>query len=425
MSKRTYRSVSVNAVDVPGLVDRVRGLSVVMAIDVAKRDFKAALMERDKPVMTTLSWRAPDDTRKFVSLVGALKEVAKVEVALEPTGTYGDALRTLITGLGVPVFKVSTKHSHDAAELYDGVPSQHDAKCAAIIGWLHGQGRSSPWTDAPEEARDLAAAVDMMVLFDRQEQGCLGRLEAKLARHFPELPDLLGLGSATMLAVIEQFGDPASIASNVEAALALMRRVGGAMLGRDKPGKVVDAARSSLGVKATAGERRMLQALAFETDRQRKEALAARKVVERLGQEIEAVRRMSEVVGQATAAVIHVETGDPGSYAAPRAYIKALGLNLKIRNSGKPADQGKLKITKRGAPRARMYLYFAVLRLIQHDAHFKAWYTRKVERDGGKQKLKAVIALMRKLAAGLWHVARGAKFDSARLFDAERLGLAA
>ncbi len=66
-----------------------------------------------------------------------------------------------------------------------------------------------------------------------------------------------------------------------------------------------------------------------------------------------------------------------------------------------------------------------VLRLIQHELRFKVWYGRKVERDGGKPKLNAVAALVRKPAKALWHVSRGAPFDSAELSDDVRLGLAA
>ena len=37
------------------------------------------------------------------------------------------------------------------------------------------------------------------------------------------------------------------------------------------------------------------------------------------------------------------------------------------------------------------------------------------------QKKKAVIAVMRKLAMALWHVAHGGRFDAAKLFDVRRL----
>lgn len=425
MSKRIYRSTSVNQLDLDKLVEAVRDRRITFAIDVAKRDLKAVVMERPETVLATLSWKAPEDTRRLVEVVAALAAVSEIEAALEPTGTYGDVLRALLGGLGVPVFRVSTKRSKDAAELYDGVPSQHDAKCAAIVGWLHGQGRSELWLEVSEELRDLAAAVELMVVFDKQEHACANRLEAKLARHFPELTEVLELGSATMLALIETYGTPERIARSAAEARALMNRVGGSLLSPDKVERVLEVAKKTTGTKASTGERTLLMALAAETNRQRKQAAAARKTVEELGVKHDGVRRVGEVLGKASAAVLFVEAGDPSLYKSADAYTKALGLNLKIRNSGKPADQGRLKITKRGAPRARFTLYMAVLRLIQHEPRFKAWYARKVERDGGQLKLKAVVGLMRKLAKAIWHVSRGTPFDSAKLFDDTRLGLAA
>jgi hypothetical protein len=100
--------------------------------------------------------------------------------------------------------------------------------------------------------------------------------------------------------------------------------------------------------------------------------------------------------------------------------LKGLGLNLKEKSSGK--HKGQLKITKRGPGDCRYYLYLAALRLIRHDQVVGKWYERKVTRDGGKAKNKAVVAVMRKLAKALWHVARGAVFDSRLLFDVRRLG---
>ena len=69
-----------------------------------------------------------------------------------------------------------------------------------------------------------------------------------------------------------------------------------------------------------------------------------------------------------------------------------------------------------------MYLYMAVLRLIHGNSIIKAWYQKKVIRDGGIKK-KAIVAIMRKLASALWHVGKGSKFDAAKLFDVNRLAL--
>ena len=100
-------------------------------------------------------------------------------------------------------------------------------------------------------------------------------------------------------------------------------------------------------------------------------------------------------------------------YEEPTSLVKALGLNLKERSSGK--YKGELKITKRGPGICRFYLYLAVLRLIVWEPELKKWYDAKVLRDGGKVKNKAIIALMRKVVRALWHVARGAEFDASLL----------
>ena len=120
-------------------------------------------------------------------------------------------------------------------------------------------------------------------------------------------------------------------------------------------------------------------------------------------------------------AVVVSRAGDPREYASASSLVKSVGLNLKERSSGK--YKGQLKITKRGPGVCRYYLYLAALRMIQDDPVVGAWYRKKVARDGGKVKNKAVIAVTRKLVEALWHVARGEPFDSRRLFDTSKLDL--
>jgi transposase len=123
-------------------------------------------------------------------------------------------------------------------------------------------------------------------------------------------------------------------------------------------------------------------------------------------------------VGKVTSVVLVTEGGDPRNFVSASHYVKVLGLNLKTHQSGK--KRGRLAITKRGSGMARKYLYLAVLRFIQKDAVAKAWYEKKVARDGGR-KMKALVALMRKLAKALFWVARGSVFDSSKLFNTKTL----
>ena len=61
--------------------------------------------------------------------------------------------------------------------------------------------------------------------------------------------------------------------------------------------------------------------------------------------------------------------------------------------------------------------------MVKTDPVVRAWYLRKVERQGGQAKMKAVVAVMRKLICALWHVGRGERFDASKLFDTTRLDL--
>ena len=68
---------------------------------------------------------------------------------MESTGTYGDALRARLTAAGLNVQRVGGKAAHDYAEVFDGVPSQHDGKDAAVIAELAAFGKSRPWPYRP------------------------------------------------------------------------------------------------------------------------------------------------------------------------------------------------------------------------------------------------------------------------------------
>lgn len=427
MKKRTYRTVKINDLDRPALTSAVQGMRLIVGIDVAKVDMVAALADRDAEivdgqveVLKTIKWRHPTETPLFVELVASLP-AASVELAMEPTGTYGDALRYQLQSRGLAVFRVSSKKVHDGAEIYDGVPSSHDAKASAIIAKLQLDRLGKPWPIETDELRELKAALRVMAYRDAQVQEVVNHLEALLARHWPEATELMELTSVTLLTLLEAYGSPAAIASRNAEAGRLIRKISRGKLGSDKAEAVLDAAARTVGQSMTSEEVVAVKVLAEEGLRSSRASAQATKRVEQLSQTMPAVAAMGQVVGKATAAVVVSAVGEPQKFGCAKAYEKAAGLNVKIRQSGKHA--GRLTLSKRGSGVARRYLYLAALRLIQYDPVVRAWYLRKVERDGGRLKMKGVVAVMRKLIRALWHVGQGERFDSSKLFDVARLGL--
>lgn len=423
MKKRTYRAKGIKGFDVATLQDAVAGQRVAFGIDVAKEVCFGRLVRSDDQVLATVKWNQLTETRVLVEWLREVEVLAgagNVEPVMEPSGSYGDALRYQLQMAGFRVYRVSSKRTHDAQEVFDGVPSTHDPKAADIIARLHLLQLSSWWTEEDGDQRALAAAVEQMEVHDHAYYRFLNRIEAMLARHWPELTAELELTTATLLAVLVEFGGPEGVREQPQQARMVMRKVGGYWLSGEKIKRVLSSAQTTIGVPMVEEEIRALSELASEARRHRKLAQTAERQTKKLSRRHVEVKRMAAVVGPTTAAVLLVKMNDPRGYPAAASYVKAMGLNLKVRSSGK--HKGKLKITKRGPSDVRRYLYLATLRLIQRsgDPVVRAWYLRKVQRDGGV-KLKAVVAVMRKLAAALWHVVRGAPFDSRLLFDTRRL----
>jgi len=393
---------------------------VVVGIDIAKNDMFASMGARGGSSLT-VRWRHPERTPMFVEIVSVLAARGPVDVVMEPSGTYGDALRALLERAKVPVFRVNPKRSHDAAEVYDGVPSLHDAKCASILCKLHGDGASERWPPRSDHERRLAAVLRLLEVHEKEFHRNSNRLEGLLARYWPELTCHLAPRTATLLELLVAYGGPHAVTAREEEAHRLMQNIGGRFLDAAKVEAVIASARSSIGVPQLEEERELVMRVAEEARRAQRLAKEVKRRVERLSESEGATRELAPLVGKTTAAVVVAALGDPRNYESASAFLKSTGLNLKEKSSGK--QKGALHITKRGPGIVRLFLYLAALRLVQRNPVARAWYAKKVKRQGGLAKSKAVVALMRKLVLALWYVAQGAVFDATKLFDTKRLNL--
>ncbi len=292
-----------------------------------------------------------------------LAEGRSLTIAMESTGTYGDALRQAVTDAKLTVHRVSGKAVHDYAEIFDGVPSQHDGKDAAMVAELAAMGKSSPWPYEPlaEFDQELRYLVECMDIQQRIGMLWLGRLEALLARHWPEATQYLELSSETLLQVLVKYGGPAALAADAEAAKRI-KGWGGWFLKSEKIERFLHVSASSVGVRQTAVDRQRIEECAQAVLSAKHAVRKASRTLEKLAQGHAIIARHAAVVGWATACVLWVYLGNPANYHCAEAYRKAMGLNLKERSSGR--YQGQLKITKRGPGAVRRWLYFTAMRLV-------------------------------------------------------------
>jgi transposase len=417
-----YSLVDVKAVSVESIVQVRAGQPCSVGTDVAKREAVVCLYWPDQTFDRPWRVRLPGEVGVMTQKLLELKARCPLVLAMESSGTYGDVLRQAAADAGIEVRRVSGIAVKGHAEAFDGVPSQHDGKDAAVIAELSAQGKSAIWAWQPgggggagDSEQDQAMRYWVRRL-DRQQrikQMYCGQLEALLGRHWPEAQRVLKPASGTLSRTLARWATPQALAADPAAAQALAN-IGGRWL---KPGKIaalLEAARHTVGVRMTDWTAREMREVAQAIVDLRRQIAAARRALRTLAADCPTIQAQAAAVGLATACVLHVCLGDVRNYPHAGAYRKAMGLNLTEHSSGR--YKGKLRISKRGQRLCRKWIYFSALRLMQKSAGVKRWVAGKKQRDGGKAK-RAVIGVMRRLALAAYQVgANGVAFDAERLF---------
>lgn len=414
-----YSLVDVNDVSIPSILERRRGHPAVIGVDVAKGELIACLVAADRSFDRPWRIKSPGQVRLLVAKLLELGGHCPLVVAMESSGTYGDPFRQALADAGVEVQRVSAKAVKDYSETFDGVPSQHDGKDAAIIGTLCQSGHGKPWAWDPDagggavdgKSSALRYFIRRLDTAQRVKQIFCGKLESLLARHWPEACGLLDPSGATLVRALNRWGDPRVLAAD-EQAPAQLKTFGGHYLSEKKIALVIESGRSSIGVRMNDWSIREMRDIAGAILKQRRRIQRCRRELKKLTRDHRAIQAQAPAVGLITACVLWMCLGDPGNYPSAAAYRKAMGLNLKERSSGR--HKGKLSLSKRGQRLTRKWLYFSALRWMREPS-VKRWIERKKERDGGRGG-KATVGVMRRLALAAWHAGQGEVFDPERLF---------
>ena len=103
MVSKAYRATRVNDVDWDRLAAGNEGVNITLGIDVGKRDlwpvcrWETGRFERP--------WRVknPEEVPKLVALIQRMSTDRKLVVAMESSGTYGDALRQALADAKIAV----------------------------------------------------------------------------------------------------------------------------------------------------------------------------------------------------------------------------------------------------------------------------------------------------------------------------------
>jgi transposase len=418
-TKRTYKTVDVEKVVVAKLLSLIAG-AVVAAVDVAKEAMVVGFADLAGKTHELVRFSHPKQTMLFVELLVQLREAGReVQIAMEPTGVYGDALRYQLRARDFAVFQVDPKRIHDAATVLDGTASQHDPKSCTLIAFLHAQGISKPWRERSAEERRARVLLKEHQMYAAPEMALYNELEAMSSACWPELNRLMDHALRWPVELLARYPGPRAVRAAPSAEIeAHLVKVSRGALSKEQIEGVLRSAKSTAGEKLELEEEAFMSKVCVSILEQRQKLKELSSRMQALTESNAELCSIRNVVGPAATLALLALIGRPSSYGSAGALEKACGLNLKERSSG--MKRGQLSISKRGPARVRQLLYLAALRFVRENELARSWYQNRTAYKGGV-KVKAIVAVMRKLLRAVFHVARGVPFDATKLFDARRL----
>jgi|TARA_Y100000294_G_C8539447_1_gene330513 transposase len=350
-----------------------------------------------------LFWKRIEKARKDNGL-------KKIVVGYEPTGPYAEPLAHFLSKKGVNLVQVNPMHTKRLKELQGNSPLKTDPKDAKVIADIIGLGHALTVVIPQGAAADLRR---LSLARERALARCNAlnnQLQDLVYITFPEFIQVMrGIRTKTARHLLFFFTTPCAIAELGPDKLAdIVKQVSRGKIKRDRGKQLWLAAKNSVGIQEG------LESIALEM----KELLSLIDCCEQfiakltINMEVKLIevpysRYLLSLKGVSTITTAGMigEVGDFKRFKTIREIIKYAGLNLYEISSGKQ-QRGDKRISKRGRHLMRKLLFFASLSMVKKGGIMHRKYRDYLDR--GMPKIKALVAIMRKLLILMFALVRDA-----------------
>jgi transposase len=348
-------------------------------------------------------------------------------VGLEFAGHHGFTFAHFLAQRGYAVVNVLAAHTKASKELEDNNPLKDDAKDAAQICRLVGDGIyvRFPFLAHPYvELRLLTVHRHRLTVEATRYKN---RLQGLLDLAWPEfMGQFSNLHKATPRAILERWPLPQDLlAASIRTVRKEIHAASRGHVSRAQVDALVASARTSIALPDAAPERRLeVQGLLARWAMVRTQLAVLEERITALVEDCPEAKILTSVpeVSAVCAATIVAELGTPKDYAHYRQVLKLAGMNLASRSSGQ--SEGRKWQSKRGRPMLRRQLFLLAGRWCLTRGLYHEDYLALKARNGGIGT-KAVCTLARKLVPLLLKVMQtGHPFDRQRWLDNRRIKLA-
>ncbi len=389
-----------------------------LGIDVSKETFDACCLnskgERFFSLSTSMNREGFEELLKQLSSLSIPQ--GAVLAGMESTACYHINLYSFLISLGYPVIVLNpllisnfvklqlrkTKtDKKDASVIAQFLLLNRDSLCQTII--------CSDISDLRDLSRQRESLVDQM-------SSTKSEIKRLLTITFPELEQIAGVFTKSMLRLLSQYPSAASIRQLKRSKIAKILIPGS--YGKQTHAsvdRVLKAAQGSVGTSSLTKEiiikQKACLLMQLEQHLQELTDMLIELCQTKIQKDMDVLTSIKGI-GEKTAVNFLVEIGgDIKLYESHRKLIAMAGLDPAVYQSGKIDRKGK--ISKRGNRHLRRVIWLMTTKVIQFNARFKQHYLNRIK-DGLPYKM-AVLATAHKLIRVMFAMLRDKTLFDARM----------
>lgn len=330
-----------------------------------------------------------------------------VVVGFESTGPYAEPLLHYLRKRPVKLVQINPMHGKRVKELTGNSPNKTDKKDPRVIADVISLGHALTLVVPEGSAAELRRLTHARERAIKSRTAMINQIQHLIFVIFPEFLKIFkDISIKSAMYLIKYHPAPENITSlGLESLTEILRKVSRGKLTQDRIKELFESAEQSIGIQE--GKDSLLMEIKHLVCAIEDKNHFIDHLENQMTHHLEQIPYSHYIlsikgIGLITVAGLIGEVGDFKKFNTISEIMKLAGLDLFEISSGK--HRGKLRISKRGRSLMRKLLYFAAINAVKSHGIMHEPYQAMLDR--GQKKLKALIAISRKLLGIIFALAR-------------------
>ena len=337
----------------------------------------------------------------------AEKNLEDIVVGFESTGPYAESVCNFLRKKPVKLVQVNPVHTKRVKELQGNSPNKTDKKDPRVIADVISLGHALSMVVPEGAASQLRRLTNARERALKSRTAMFNQLQDLMFIVFPEFSQIMKdtkTKSARYLIKNHPTSDTIA-AMGLNNLAMILRRISHGKLGQKRAEELFKGAQTSVGIQE--GRESILLEIEHLVSNVENEDQFIEGLEKQMVYYLEQVPYSQSIlsikgIGEVTAAGLIGEVGDFRKFNTIAEIMKLAGLDLYEVSSG--SHKGKRRISKRGRSLMRKLLFFAAINTVRCKGIMHRCYKQMLDR--GMPKMKALIAISRKLLAIIFALTR-------------------